>query len=361
MRVGFHLVVGRNEQTRLAFRLADLAADLGHDVSFLSNAMDLPRRLSLLSPRWYNKIVRESVISLPDWVSGRDLVVWPCQVQFDCVNVVGRSGAGSVILLDSLYMSEDDGIADAYRAADIVVTTGKNADQLADDNWGLANTRCIPWDTGNPIIKKTKLTRSDGKVSVIIPFHDELTNRISSSILNDLATMLQLWPFLNITVPFCRKTLRGWVVGHLRKLVNKYKGSGRLQLMRIDRLSYTEYQSLLIQSDLCILPIKSDFCGVTAMESLCAGTPVICYDIAPMSEIVYHNVNGALVPCDLEYTWFGTPKAKDHSFIEVVGRVLSEVALLEKLNAGTDTKLVERRRNFESSWGEIFDMTQLKE
>jgi len=56
--------------------------------------------------------------------------------------------------------------------------------------------------------------------------------------------------------------------------------------------------ALYASADLCVLPSRTETCGLVALEAMASGVPVIAADAGGLRESVRHDVNGLLVPPD---------------------------------------------------------------
>jgi glycosyltransferase involved in cell wall biosynthesis len=56
--------------------------------------------------------------------------------------------------------------------------------------------------------------------------------------------------------------------------------------------------ALYASSDLCVLPSRTETCGLVALEAMASGVPVIAADAGGLRESVRDGVNGRLVPPD---------------------------------------------------------------
>jgi glycosyltransferase involved in cell wall biosynthesis len=69
------------------------------------------------------------------------------------------------------------------------------------------------------------------------------------------------------------------------------------QLGFLDRETLAD---LYASADLCVLPSRTETCGLVALEAMAAGLPVIAADAGGLAESVHHEENGLLVRADDE-------------------------------------------------------------
>ena len=106
--------------------------------------------------------------------------------------------------------------------------------------------------------------------------------------------------------------------------------------------------------DLVLWPAEIEGFGLVGIESLYMGTPVIAYDIPPISGIITDGVNGMLVPCK-KSTAGGSvyaqpdPKAFINVASEAINNQLTE--LNKHVRVGRKTK----RNKFNSVWKKIIE------
>ncbi|MDP3791013.1 MAG: glycosyltransferase [Candidatus Omnitrophota bacterium] len=80
----------------------------------------------------------------------------------------------------------------------------------------------------------------------------------------------------------------------LEKLINDNRLNNRISLVGAKKLE--EVRSIYNSASVYVLPSKHETMGVTTMEAMASGLPVISSNIYGIPELVDHNVNGFLIP-----------------------------------------------------------------
>ena len=107
--------------------------------------------------------------------------------------------------------------------------------------------------------------------------------------------------------------------------------------------------------DLVLWPAEIEGFGLVGIESLYMGTPVIAYDMPPMSDIIIDGVNGMLVPCDTGGAPNGPMFAKPDAvqFIETATIAIDN--RLVGMNKRTKLSRKTKRASFNKGWKKIIE------
>jgi glycosyltransferase involved in cell wall biosynthesis len=115
--------------------------------------------------------------------------------------------------------------------------------------------------------------------------------------------------------------------------------------------------SLLLSGshDIVLWPAEIEGFGLVGVESIYMGTPIIAYDVPPMSDIVIDGINGVLVPCKhggaANNIVFAEPNA--YNFIDKSVDAINNK--LVELNKHTKTGKKSKRSKFNSAWKKIIE------
>ena len=63
-------------------------------------------------------------------------------------------------------------------------------------------------------------------------------------------------------------------------------------------LERSELAALYASADVCMLPSRTETCGLVALEAMASGLPVVAADAGGLRESVHHDVTGLLVAPD---------------------------------------------------------------
>jgi glycosyltransferase involved in cell wall biosynthesis len=123
----------------------------------------------------------------------------------------------------------------------------------------------------------------------------------------------------------------------------------------IDETTCTSSLLLYGYSDIVLWPAEIEGFGLVGIESIYMGTPVVAYDIPPMSNIITNGVNGMLVPCDDGGSKGGVMYAEPNpsEFIKVATDAINEKILA--LNKNTKVGRRSVRSMFYSQWKKLIE------
>jgi glycosyltransferase involved in cell wall biosynthesis len=107
--------------------------------------------------------------------------------------------------------------------------------------------------------------------------------------------------------------------------------------------------------DWAILPsVRADF-GFSAARALACGTPVVCHDVEPFSELVSKD-SGVLVPCEVRTGAAKAPVAVPHlgNWVEACEAALGPPSGCSSCRPGTGG-LAELQAAFNNTWRQVLD------
>jgi glycosyltransferase involved in cell wall biosynthesis len=104
----------------------------------------------------------------------------------------------------------------------------------------------------------------------------------------------------------------------------------------------------MMECDLLVYAAKKDGYGFAVNQALHAGTPVVCWNVAPFSEMVEAGKNGLLVRCRDDEDEFGAVSAvPDYARMQaVIGNLINDHEKLKKLTRTTSEGLKWRDEEF---------------
>lgn len=325
-----------NEITHAGLFLAEYAESHGISVAVRSKG-DCQRAVS---PRWDTTITTDST-SLDDWLPGLRRVLWtecPSAEELVYVRELGIETM-ALVVWDTLtaYGME------VLRNIDQVLCPYMCISEQLDRYLG-QRSRFLPWDVSMPIVERP--AESQEVIRVYLPLYDTLMARMDETTLYGITEA--------IAVSNASLTLaggRGW-----ESWQRRWKNStakvlrGRFSVItQPDTL--TRYQ-LFTNHDLTLAPALVDSLLHTTLASLCAGTPVLGWDMPPITEVIQPGINGYLVPCTVERNWLGLPimLSDTKAYGTRLRSLLQHPAEIDKIRTAKTDAALARRHNFENGW-----------
>jgi len=119
--------------------------------------------------------------------------------------------------------------------------------------------------------------------------------------------------------------IESWRLGHRvlgPRVVWAIAGRGPLErrlaaelpwVRRAGFLDREDLAALYASADLCMLPSRTETCGLVALEAMASGLPVVAADAGGLAESVEHEISGLLVPPD-----------DAHGFLSAVARLVTD-------------------------------------
>ena len=152
------------EATLAALRLANWAAEAGHDVSIYSTTTDpVP-----LDARWDTATKATCRLRFTEWAKRQTTVIWthaPIAAQITWAKKQGIR-TGIFCLWDEIRKEH----VTAYREADFVLSPSRLVGEFVQKVLKVRNSIGLPWDTGEPFMQKDPRLTSD-RVWVLMPLY----------------------------------------------------------------------------------------------------------------------------------------------------------------------------------------------
>ena len=115
--------------------------------------------------------------------------------------------------------------------------------------------------------------------------------------LKGLPTLLKSLPTIAKRIPDCHLTIVGPIARQQETILSLARQLGVAEHIHLaGRVSRAELPALFWQSDLFVLPAHFEALGVSILEALAAGVPVVASDVGGISEIIRSREEGILVP-----------------------------------------------------------------
>lgn len=351
MRVGIVLQYRRHDTVYAAMRLADFFRRSGHEVSVFS--LGATRKVPPLNPDWDHLVVPEAILPYPSWLESVHTVVFAVPVGAPTIAAANRAGCKTVSLVALDWLPRQPG--EGLRISDTVVAPYLATADLVRDSFGLDNVVHVPWDCGLPLTRKAGEDLSGDRARVLFPVHCTQADRTWPEVVAATATkVVERCPWVDATISITPKTLQASSLSAIRR-VAAYPTKGGTLTVADDPTGWTHTPLVYGRHDLTVWAAELDGFGLTGLESLCMGTPVVAYDAAPMSELVKDGENGKLVACDLRWTSEGVPHAKPDwpGLQDAVVNLLNLRTGIADLRRNTRLNLMVRREKFASRWASI--------
>lgn len=351
MKIGFVLQYRRHDVVYAAMRLADFFRRSGHEVSVFS--LGSARKVPRLSTDWDHLVVPEHALPYTTWLQDVHAVVFPVPVGAPTVAAANRAGCKTVSMAawDWLPLQPGEG----FRISDTVVAPYRQAADLVRDQFQLDNVVHVPWDCGLPLTRKANEDLAGDRANVLFPIHCTQGGRTWPEVVAALAAkVVELCPWVDATLSMTPKTLQASSLTAVRR-VTAYPPKGGTLTVLEDPTGWTHTPLVYGRHDLTVWAAELEGYGMTGLESLCMGTPVVAYDVSPMSELVKDGENGRLVPCDLRWAPDRVPVVKpDWSAMqETVINLLNNRTGIADLRRNTRLNLMARREKFAAGWATI--------
>lgn len=255
--------------------------------------------------------------------------------------IVRKSGGRSVHVVNYEWVPEGDRAITELAEADVVVAkTAHTAEELA--RAGLRNVAFVPWSTDLP---PERAARPAGPVvflhlagvgsSVDAKNPEAVLHGFAASLAGDPAARL----IVHAQVPF-RRRKRRFPIRPFRKVPNIEIREGPLPRAAV--------LDLIRSAHVAVQPSRMEGFGLTHLECLTLGAPVITTDAPPMNELIHHERNGLLVPAQEAGRHRRVPilEVDRQAIAQAMLRITRDADLLAHLQQHTHDVLPTRREAF---------------
>lgn len=348
MAAGIFIAYQRTDECFAAMQLARVIERLGHEVSILS-----PVKPEAVDPHWDNRVLRITRCSYLDWRKELSHLFF--------FNVPPRSfllnGTSSRKLPTFVVVQWDD-LTDeqeleTLKEVDQVICPSKACYKHLRRHRVVPQSKLtlIPWDIGIPFVRGDHEVDPQ-RVGVVwnLDGSQALVQNLSFMEVVDTLTRED---HIYVTI-FYNNYISSEGVASLKQL--HQQAEGRVEMYK--NMPLTRQLLSIAAHDLTLWPSLTEGFGLTGLASLSVGTPCLSYDYPVNGEIVQHQVNGELVPCDLDENWFGVPSVEDNNevFLEHALTLSNDPDRLGELRQNTHVGLDTRRSTFEDQVSKLLDI-----
>lgn len=353
MNLGIYAPYRRGETTAAALRVADLALSYALDVRWLSST-PVERGVHHY---WDEQVGVVGGNNIYHWSSRCDYMLWfePNELNLIRSQVLPLAQVKNVLvpMWHRLAREEtskiclyDKIVAPSYAAI------GRLAERVCVDMQRSYDVAWCQWTSHLPVVKR-RCSHTDKSVRIYVPLDGATIDNAGEFTLDVLGATLEN----NINVRFTVNCEKSWPRSrrmYLRRL-QEFWGE-RLQVHQ--SINTVRQTAQFYEHDWTYLPNTSSNTANIASSSLHCGTPVICYDVSPLNEIVRHEHSGLLLKCDVDCNWFGAPTAKPKlpSAVRLLGRAINEKGLHSKI-CRADWYLEELQSTFRGFWAKEWGIT----
>jgi hypothetical protein len=345
MKIGFDVQYKPHDAVYAALRLSDSLRYLGYDTTLFSNKT--PKHN--YGCGWDKLVITPKDMSYDKWLLGLSHVIWPVPPNKDVVQKVGKS-------IVTIALSPWDCLPGYVKSslrlcAHVVTPCLENSDTVRKEA-NIRDVSTIEWDSSIPMTKKDLNDIDPSRPKVLIPLHSSQGLRCDLEILcNIISGIAEKSPQADITISYSPKSMPWEVRKSLFSYLKKHKNIKGV----IDETTCTSSLLLYGYSDIVLWPAEIEGFGLVGIESIYMGTPVVAYDIPPMSNIITNGVNGMLVPCDDGGSKGGVMYAEPNpsEFIKVATDAINEKILA--LNKNTKVGRRSVRSMFYSQWKKLIE------
>lgn len=338
-RIGFYLPYGRQETTYLGLELASFASRIGLPVTILANQLHQDG----VHACWDDK-VRGKRTAFTDWADRCTHIVW---FDWDSGKLARCSHAQNTLFGRWHNLCRED--LSQLSEFHSVFFASANARKIFRDYARIGSCKYAPWSPDVVPIARESMRIMDQHVKVYIP----IDKHVSLSMGPQLATVLQLVLESNIYVRFTISFHS--VVPPMVKAFEALRDSFPRRVKILRRPDYQTHLRQYLLNHWTFWPALRAETPWISQESLTHGVPVICFDAAPMSEVIKDNHNGKLIACELSTTSLGVPTVKP-GFKQMLDTLTD--ALSSPLNAfklqGPWPEVPVHRQYFEMQWKGIW-------
>lgn len=342
MRIGICTRYGRHESTYAAIRMANGIRGLGIDVSLYTPTTTTPR----VDSQWDDLVVTPDIASFTQWARHQQHVLWTSVPHMEQLQWVKKSGKRSSIFV---LWHELETIHHAIMATADQLICPSVACYNAMLNCRLMNCVCLPWDCGQPIYKKPDNQQLD-QPKLLVPLWDGNARRSERTLIDMLQLALAQHKHLNVTLAYSSSTMTPATTRQLRDI--QKAAANQLTVVKnvLPQLRFKLFQS----HDLTLNASHYESTGMTQLQSIELGTPVIGFVVRPVDEIMNSGNSIGVVCCeDTRTTGFPCIIPDYTQLSDQLDNILQDLPTLRTLQQTTPYSLRGRRELFHKSLGVI--------
>ena len=338
MELGICTRYMRHEAAFAALRVADFVNGYGGDVSIYTPTA----RPSLLDPRRDAKCCRSSEVSFTRWAARQTHILWTHIPHIEQLQWAKQQRIRTSILV--LWHELIPAHRAVLAAADHVICPSSACLELLR-RVGLRNCVYVPWDGGQPLHRKPAAYRI-ACPRVLLPLWDGGPRRTEMTLVDVVGRTLRQQPACEITLACNTSVLRAAAMRRFMGLTRMFPG--RFTVCR--NVHPWERFKLFQAHDLTLYPSHGENTGLTAIQSVELGTPVLGFHFRPLYEVVLppHSVG---VHCREEIGSCGVPFAIPNydSLEQSLHQLLQDTDYLRELQRMTLPAANWRRTEFTKS------------
>lgn len=344
-RIGLHVPYTLDEATYLACNLADCAMRLGLPVTILSSQAHESR----VHYRWDREVLSGRRNDFGEWASHCSHVVW-FDVQKKKVAEAAKLGVKNILVVLPSRLNQDD--LSFLHVFDALVCAQRSTYSVLRD-WLKRKAVYVPWDSGRPLT--TDPMRFGGK-RVFVPLESKTADAIGPLIFHALRILLDMDDEMEVTISHVRSLNRPAVLT-LTDLAKVHKA----RVVLLKKPNYADLAEAYATHDWVFVPEVRANTGLSALESLAAGRPVIAFDAPPFNEFIKDGRHGILMPCEARtetdpFRLTNKVKGNAYQIQKSLTRMLADHLLYERLcNESWTDELLERRHRFYRRWRRLWD------
>jgi len=283
-----------SEVTVAALRLCEHVIGRGLDVTYIV----FGNNQSKVHKHWDNRVMRKAQAKKLMAVLARTTTV----VHFGCSPTFLRwlkhfdtKAERSQHVLVPLRYQVYRGDQSVYAEYDRIVCTSGSHKRVLDKTLGHAKAKNFvtwcTWDLGRVSIRRRGSVVPD-KIKALVYCDSGTVDHVGSMVVSMVAYTVSQNHNLDITLAHTKSWSK-----HDNSMMKRLKtivAADRVQSVRLR--SFYQLGQLLSRNDWTIIPgVRSNF-GLAATTALACGTPVICHNVSPFSDVVTPE-NGVLLPC----------------------------------------------------------------
>lgn len=293
---------------------------------------------------WDGVVLNEERNNFKDWVRQRKQIVW-FHVDKERLEIARAAKCRNILAVMWHNLRKVD--FKTLFQYDLIVVPGTTEQKWLEKAVPGINTMVVPWST---MLEIRRRGRQSSRTRVMVHIRNFTAKTCGALLLHSLNAAMDGNSNLDLTIVHGRNfdaVGDKFLADMLSKRSDRVKELVRPS--RQQRLAVTE------QHDWTFWTAIAESAGVIGMESLACGTPVIGFDVPPVSTIVRPTKTGWLIPCDIRDSETGAPIAvpsvKD--IIDEFREVCVSRDLLDDLRGQPWDGLESIHRRFQDGWSEI--------
>lgn len=338
---------GFNEDTQSALVLANcLSARADVRVSIYSSLTPKPG----VDTRWDKKISSPDREPFDKWVERNSSIAWFHINKIMLKEATKLKNKRNVLMLNWSSFTTND--ANMIKHFDSVVVPEVSVSKWFEERFPKIPYVRIPWCSGVPTIKKK--IHDSKSVGMLVTLTSSSCEKYGNLLFYVLEDMLKEHSGLTITVGYNRVGEPStWAV------VNRIAAEKQERFTLVYRPNLLERLKLHETNDWLLWPAPCESTGITGLESMSCGTPVVGLDVPVVSDIIRNGKNGVLIGCDIEETALSVPVAypKLHHLVDGIENVLYSKYLLDDVMGEAWPELDKRAEEFNIGWSTLLGVT----